>query len=65
MMPERCDVSIAPCGDYDDARVEAAMRAVLEPSKYTGRCGTQVTALVAKIRPLLKDAEEQGEQIEL
>ena len=31
MMPERCDVSIAPCGDYDDARVEAAMRAVLEP----------------------------------
>ncbi len=25
------DVSIVPCGDYDDERVEAAMRAVLEP----------------------------------
>jgi adenylosuccinate lyase len=38
---------------------------VLEPAKYTGRCGAQVMALTAKLRPLLKDANENSEQIEL
>jgi adenylosuccinate lyase len=62
---EPCDLLARLAAEKDFGMTEEEMRAVLEPSKYTGRCGTQVTALVAKIRPLLKDAEEQGEQIEL
>ena len=62
---EPCDLLARLAAEKEFGMTEEEMRAVLDPAKYTGRCGTQVTALVNKIRPLLKDADEHTEQIEL
>ena len=44
---------------------EEEMRAVLDPAKYTGRCGNQVTALANRLRPLFADATETKDSIEV
>ena len=62
---EPCDLLARLAAEKEFGMTEEEMRAVLEPSKYTGRCGAQVTALVAKIRPLLEGAEESSETIDL
>ena len=62
---ESCDLLARLAAEKEFGMTEEEMRAVLEPSKYTGRCGAQVTALVAKIRPLLEGAEESSETIDL
>jgi len=62
---EPCDLLARLAAEKEFGMTEEEMRAVLEPSKYTGRCGAQVTALVAKIRPLLEGAEENTETIDL
>ena len=62
---EPCDLLARLAAEKEFGMTEEEMRAVLEPSKYTGRCGAQVTALVAKIRPLLGGAEESSETIDL
>ena len=62
---EPCDLLARLAVEKEFGMTEEEMRAVLEPSKYTGRCGAQVTALVAKIRPLLEGAEESSETIDL
>ena len=41
------------------------MRSVLDPAKYTGRCGAQVTALAEKLRPLFTEATETEDSIDL
>ena len=41
------------------------MRELLEPSKYTGRCGAQVTALANKLRPLFAEATETKDSIDV
>lgn len=62
---EPCDLLARLAAEKEFGMTEEEMRAVLEPSKYTGRCGAQVTTLVAKIRPLLEGAEESSETIDL
>ena len=44
---------------------EEEMQAVLEPSRYTGRCGAQVTALAEKLKPLFAEASETKDTIDL
>ncbi len=44
---------------------EADMEKLLEPSLYIGRCSEQVTALLEKIKPLLKDVEDGTAEINL
>jgi adenylosuccinate lyase len=39
--------------------------AVLEPSRYIGRCPEQVSRYLEKLRPLLEDAEESKEEISI
>ena len=41
------------------------MEALLEPSKYIGRCPQQVEAFVKKLQPLFADAEETKVEINL
>ncbi len=43
----------------------AEMRELLDPSRYTGRCASQVEAFVEKLRPLLEGADEADFKIEL
>ena len=62
---ENCDLLARLAAEKEFGMTEEEMRAVLEPSKYTGRCGAQVTALVTRLRPLLDGAEEHAEAIEL
>ena len=62
---EACDLLARLAAEKEFGMTEEEMRAVLEPAKYTGRCGTQVTALVEKIRPLLEGAAENSETIDL
>ena len=38
---------------------------ILEPSKYIGRCPKQVEALIEKLRPVIADAEERIEEINI
>ena len=41
------------------------MKAVLDPSKYVGRCGAQVTALAEKLKPLFAEASETKDSIDV
>lgn len=41
------------------------MEALLEPARYTGRCAEQVSAYIALVRPLMKDAATADTQIEV
>ncbi len=41
------------------------MEALLDPQRYIGRCPEQVDAFLAKVRPLLRDAQTDGADIEL
>ena len=51
--------------EKDFGLTEEEMRAVLDPSKYTGRCGAQVTALAEKLRPLFAEADESSVSIDV
>jgi len=62
---ESCDLLARLAAEKEFGMTEDEMRAVLEPSKYTGRCGAQVSALVGKIRPLLEGVAEETETIDL
>ena len=62
---ESCDLLARLAAEKEFGMTEEEMRTVLEPSKYTGRCGAQVSALVEKIRPLLEGAADNTETIDL
>ena len=44
---------------------KAEMEAVLEPARYTGRCGQQVTQFLAQVAPLIGDIQKQDIQIDV
>ena len=44
---------------------EDEMKALLTPSAYVGRCPEQVSAFVAKIRPLIADLDGGNAEINL
>ena len=41
------------------------MRDILLPELYIGRCPQQVEEYLAKVAPLIEDAEEESAEIEL
>ena len=62
---EPCDLLARLAAEKDFGLTEEEMRAVLDPAKYTGRCGNQVTALANRLRPLFADATETKDSIEV
>ena len=62
---EPCDLLERLAAEKDFGLTEEEMRSVLDPAKYTGRCGAQVTALADKLRPLFAEAAETKDSIDL
>ena len=62
---EECDLLSRLAARPEFGMTEEEMRAVLDPSLYIGRCPEQVTALVARVRPLLGEASAEAESIEV
>ena len=44
---------------------EDEMKKLLAPSLYIGRCPDQVTAMIKKVKPLLKDVAKESAEINL
>lgn len=62
---ENCDLLERLAAEKEFGLSVEEMRAVLEPSRYTGRCGAQVAALADKVKPLFAEASEEADRIEL
>ena len=62
---EPCDLLERLAAEKEFGLSVEEMRAVLEPSRYTGRCGAQVAALADKVKPLFAEASEEADRIEL
>jgi adenylosuccinate lyase len=62
---EPCDLLARLAAEKDFGLTEEEMRAVLDPAKYVGRCGAQVTALANRVRPLFADATETKDSIDV
>jgi adenylosuccinate lyase len=62
---EPCDLLERLAAEKDFGLTEEEMRSVMDPAKYTGRCGAQVTALADKLRPLFAEATETKDSIDL
>ena len=62
---EPCDLLERLAAEKDFGLTEEEMRDLLDPAKYTGRCGAQVTALAEKLRPLFADAAETNDTIDV
>jgi len=55
---EDCDLLSRLASEPAFAMTEEEMSAVLDPSLYIGRCPEQVNAFLARVRPLLRGAEQ-------
>ena len=62
---EPCDLLARLAAEKEFGMSEEEMRAVLDPAKYTGRCGAQVSALAHKLKPLFRDAADGTDSIEI
>ena len=62
---EPCDLLARLAAEKDFGLSLGEMEAVLEPSRYTGRCAAQVTALAESLRPLFDEAAESADSIDL
>ena len=62
---EPCDLLARLAAEKEFGMTEEEMRAVLDPAKYTGRCGAQVSALAHKLKPLFRDAADGTDSIEI
>ena len=62
---EPCDLLSRLAAEKDFGLSLGEMEAVLEPSRYTGRCAAQVTALAESLRPLFDGAAESADSIDL
>ncbi len=54
---ESCDLLARLAAHPEFSMTEAEMKAVLEPSRYTGRCSEQVERLVSEVRAAIADIE--------
>ena len=61
---ESCDLIKRLAKESDIGLTESEMEAILEPSRYTGRCAEQVTAYLQKVKPYLAGTDD-GDKIEL
>ena len=61
---ESCDLIERLAKESEIGLSESEMEAILEPSRYTGRCAEQVTAYLQKIKPYLAKTDD-GDKIEL
>jgi len=62
---ESCDLLSRLAAEKEFGLSVEEMEQVLEPSRYTGRCAAQVTALADSLKPLFADAAEQADAIDL
>ena len=62
---EACDLTSRLAAQASFGMTEGEINALLEPSKYIGRCPEQVDAFLAKLKPLLVGVEGRGTQINL
>ena len=62
---EDCDLLARLAAEPAFGLTEAEMSALLAPEDYTGRCAEQVSALIAKVRPLLEGVERNNAEITL
>ena len=62
---EECDLLARLAQEKEFGLTEAEMTELLNPSLYIGRCPEQVTALVEKVKPLLKNVAKESAEINL
>lgn len=62
---EPCDLLHRLAAEPAFGMTETEMESVLDPKLYTGRCGEQVDAFLARIRPLLAEASREKPEINL
>jgi len=62
---EECDLLSRLAKEKEFGLTEEEMNKLLTPSLYIGRCPEQVTALVEKVKPLLKGIDRQSAEINL
>ena len=62
---EECDLLARLAKESAFGMTEDEMKALLTPSAYVGRCPEQVSAFVAKVRPLIADLDEGNAEINL
>ena len=60
-----CDLLERLAGEEAFCLEEKDLQEILAPEKYTGRCAQQVDAFLEKVRPLLSDAGQSSEEIEI
>ena len=62
---EECDLTARLAAEPTFGMSEAEINALLEPSKYIGRCPEQVEAFLAKVKPLLEGVDGSSAEINL
>lgn len=62
---EECDLLARLAAEEKFGLSESEMNELLDPSLYTGRCPEQVTALIEKIKPLIKNIDGVSAEINL
>ena len=62
---EECDLLERLSAEKQLGLTEKDMRDILLPELYIGRCPQQVEEYLAKVAPLIEDAEEESAEIEL
>jgi adenylosuccinate lyase len=62
---EECDLLARLAAEKEFGLSEAEMKELLKPSLYIGRCPEQVTAMLKKIKPLLKNVAKESAEINL
>lgn len=62
---EECDLLARLAAEKEFGLSEAEMKELLKPSLYIGRCPEQVTAMLKKIKPLLKGVAKESAEINL
>ena len=60
-----CDLLARLAQEQRFGLTQAEMEALLDPKLYTGRCAEQVKRFLGKVRPLLKDAQQTVDSIDL
>ena len=62
---ESCDLLAHLAAEPAFGLTQEEMEALLEPSRYIGRCPEQVDALVEKVKPLLSGLDRNNAEISL
>ena len=62
---EECDLLARLAAEKSFGLTEDEMKKLLTPSLYIGRCPEQVTAMIKKIKPLLKGVAKESAEINL